>query len=141
MKKKQALTDAEKKHLIERIAAFLQTKKYIVFAYIFGSFSSGKTFNDIDVALFISADKSGSILPQELELERELGDVLNFSVDVRIINSAPLPFTYNVLKSGIVILDNDKSVRTDFEGLIYKKYFDYAHLRNEYLREITNAAV
>jgi predicted nucleotidyltransferase len=141
MKQKKKLTDEEKKHLIQRITAFLQTKEYILFAYIFGSFPSGKNFNDIDVAIFISADKFDSLLVRELEIERELGDVLHLPIDVRIINSAPLPFTYNVLKSGTVILDNDKSVRTDFEGLIYKKYFDYMHLRNEYLREIINAAV
>jgi hypothetical protein len=48
-------------------------------------------------------------------------------------------FVYNVLKGGFVIVDNDKSLRCDFEGLVYKKYFDFQHLRNEYLREIKNA--
>jgi hypothetical protein len=38
-----------------------------------------------------------------------------------------------------VIVDNNKSLRSDFEGLVYKKYFDFEHLRNEYLREIKNA--
>lgn len=129
MKRKRALTAEEKKHLVERITASLQTKEYILFAYIFGSFPSGENFNDIDVAIFISADKLDSFLDKELEIERELGDVLRFSFDVRIINSSPLPFTYNVLKSGTVILDKDKSLRADFEGLIFKKYFDYKHLR------------
>jgi len=141
MKRKQALTAEEKKQLLERITASLQTKEYILFAYIFGSFPSGQNFNDIDVGIFISAEKFDSLLAKELEIERELGDVLHFPVDVRIINSTPLPFTYNVLKSGTVILDKDKSLRADFEGLIFKKYFDYQHLRDEYLREIKNAAV
>lgn len=141
MKQKRSLTPEEKKHLIERITAFLQTKEYILFAYIFGSFTSGKNFNDIDVGIFISTEKSGSTLPLELEIERELGDLLRLPVDVRIINGAPLAFNYNVLKSGGVILDNDRSLRTDFEGLIFKKYFDYKHLRDEYLREIRDAAV
>lgn len=141
MIQKRVLTDKEKEFLIESAAAFLKTKKYIQFAYIFGSFSSGKSFNDIDVGIFVSHEKPDSLLSLELKIERELGDVLNIPVDVRIINIAPLPFIYNVLKSGIVILDNDKSMRADFEGLIYKKYFDYKHLRDEYLREILNAAV
>jgi predicted nucleotidyltransferase len=141
MKQKRALTAEEKKHLIERITVFLQTKEYILFAYIFGSFTSGKDFNDIDIGIFISAEKSEPLLGRELEIERELADALHLPVDVRIINSAPLPFTYNVLRSGVVILDNDKSLRADFEGLIFKKYFDYRHLRDEYLREIKSAAV
>ncbi len=140
MKQKRVLNTEEKKHLIEKIAAFLQERGYILFAYIFGSFTSGKSFNDIDVGIFISAEKPESLLGLELAMERELGDILHIPVDVRVINNAPLPFTYNVLKSGAVILDNNKSLRTDFEGLIYKKYFDYKHLRNEYLREIVNAS-
>jgi predicted nucleotidyltransferase len=141
MKQKRVLDAEEKQYLVERIIPILQGKKYILFAYIFGSFASGKSFNDIDIGIFISAERQESLLDLELEIERELSDVLHIPVDVRIINSAPLPFAYNVLKSGVVILDNDKSLRTDFEGLIYKKYFDYKHLRNEYLREITDAAV
>ena len=141
MKRKRALTAEEKKHLIEKITAFLQTKEYILFAYIFGSFLPGKDFNDIDVAIFISSEKFDSLLVKELEIERELGDVLHFPFDVRIINRSPLPFTYNAIKSGVVVLDNEKSLRTDFEGLIFKKYFDYKHLRDEYLRETKNAAV
>ena len=141
MKQKRVLTAEEKKHLIERITTFLQAKEYILFAYIFGSFTSGKSFNDIDVGIYVSLEKPVSQLNLELEIERELGDVLHLPVDVRIINNAPIPFTYNVLRSGVVILDNDKSLRTDFEGLIIKKYFDYQHLRDEYLREIKSAAV
>ena len=141
MKQKRVLTAEEKKHLIERITAILRAKEYILFAYIFGSFISGENFNDIDVGIFISGEKPESFLTLELEMERELGDALHIPVDVRIINTAPPSFTYNVLKSGVVILDNDKSLRTEFEGLICKKYFDYKHLRNEYLREIINASV
>lgn len=141
MKQKRVLTAEEKKHLIGRITTILQAKEYIVFAYIFGSFTSGKSFNDIDVGIFISGEKPESFLTLELEMERELGDALHIPVDVRTINTAPLSFTYNVLKSGVVILDNDKSSRTEFEGLICKKFFDYKHLRNEYLREIINASV
>lgn len=141
MKQKRILTAEEKKHLIERITAVLQAKGYILFAYIFGSFTSGKSFNDIDVGIYVSLEKPVSQLNLELEIERELGDVLHIPVDVRIINRAPQSFTYSVLKSGRVVLDNDKSLRADFEGLVLKKYFDFIHFRNEYLREIANASV
>lgn len=141
MIQKRVLTDKEKKILIESAAAFLKTKKYIQFAYIFGSFSSGKSFNDIDVGIFVSHEKPDSLLSLELEIERELGDILHIPVDVRIINSAPPSFVYNILKSGSVIVDNDESLRTDFEVLVFKKYFDFKHLRNEYLREIINAPI
>jgi predicted nucleotidyltransferase len=141
MIKKRVLTDKEKGILVEKTVAFLKTKEYILFAYIFGSFFSGKSFNDIDMGIFVSHEKPDSLLSLELKIERELGDILHIPVDVRIINNAPPSFVYNVLKSGTVIVDNNESLRTDFEALVIKKYFDFRHLRNEYLREIINAEV
>lgn len=141
MIKKITMSANEKEYLANKTTAILQTREDILFAYIFGSFTTSGEFSDIDIGVFTTVKDLKSFLNMELEMERELGDVLNMPVDVRIINSAPLSFVYNVLKSGIVILDNDKSMRADFEGLIYKKYFDYKHLRDEYLREILNAAV
>lgn len=136
---KKKLDIKEKEHLIGRVSEILKTKIYILFAYIFGSFVSGDAFNDIDIGLFIDDKKSKSTLKIELELENELEESLHVPFDVRIINNAPLSFIYNMLKNKIVILDKDKNLRTDFEGLIYKKYFDFKQFRREYLREIISA--
>lgn len=136
---KKKLDIKEKEHFIGRVSEILKTKRYILFAYIFGSFVSGDAFNDIDIGLFIDDKKSKSTLKIELELENELEESLHVPFDVRIINNAPLSFVYNILKNKIVILDKDKNLRTDFEGLIYKKYFDFKHFRREYLREIISA--
>jgi len=138
---KKNLFIKDKKHLIEKAAAVLQSKEYIVFAYIFGSFTAETSFNDIDFGIFIHGENPKSPLALEFELELELENTLGFPVDMRIINNAPVSFVYNVLKSGVVIVDKNISLRADFEGLICKKYFDYTHLRDEYLREIINAAV
>ncbi len=136
---KKKLSTKEKEGLVKKISDILKAKGYISFAYIFGSFVSENDFKDIDVAVFVSSDGGGSPLKLELKLEGEIGDAIHISTDVRVINNAPVPFVYNVLKGGIMIVDKNKSLRSDFEGLIYKKYFDFQHLRNEYLRGITNA--
>jgi predicted nucleotidyltransferase len=117
----------------------LCAKEYILFAYIFGSFISEDVFKDIDVGVFISGAEGKSLLTLELMLEGEVGDAIHTPVDIRIINHAPPSFVYNILKGGIVIVDANKPLRSDLEGLVYKKYFDFQHLRNEYLREIINA--
>ncbi len=140
-KDKRTLSSKEKKHLIDKATAVLQTKEYIVFAYVFGSFAAEKSFHDIDIGIFIHDEKFKSQLALEMEMEGEMEKTLSFPVDVRVINNAPVSFTYNVLKSGAVIVDNNISLRADFEGLTCKKYFDYKHLRDEYLREIVNAPI
>jgi predicted nucleotidyltransferase len=138
---KRRIPKKEKDVLINRISKILKAKEYIIFAYIFGSFASDDGFKDIDIGIFISSAKDISPLRLELEIEAELEDIFHIPVDVRIINNAPLSFIYNVLRNGIVIIDNNKFMRADFEGLIYKKYFDFQHLRREYLREIINAPI
>jgi len=141
MRKKRSLKIEEKKILIKRIADFLETKEYILFAYIFGSFIAQDTFSDIDIGIFIANKQYEPPLNLELNLEIELQNIVHIPVDVRILNHAPLSFVYNVLKNMVVVVDKNKTLRADFEGLIFKKYFDFKHLRDEYLREIVNAPV
>lgn len=138
---KNRFSQKEKDLVIRKFCEFLRTKRFILFAYIFGSFVSGDSFNDIDVGIYISGESVASPLKMELQLEIELPDLVHLPVDVRVMNFAPLSFNYNILKEGTIILDNESSLRADFEGLIYKKYFDFKHLSNEYLKEIANAPI
>ncbi|ACI19703.1 nucleotidyltransferase domain-containing protein [Dictyoglomus thermophilum] len=138
-----SFSEDTKKEIIEKIKNILIQEEYIVFAYIFGSFAYSDRFNDIDIAIYIkdSPKDKESILKLELELERKVEDKINIPTDVRLINNAPLGFVYNVLSNKIVIIDRDIDLRADFESLIFRKYFDYKHLIEEYLREIKNAPI
>lgn len=138
---KRKLSDRDKQDLINKISHIFSTKKDIVFAYIFGSFISKDEFKDIDVGVYIYNIETATILKSELELERELEDIIRIPADVRIINNAPISFVYNILRNKVVILDNDIDLRSDFEGIVLKKYFDLQYFRREYLREIVNASI
>ena len=141
MRKTRRLSESEKEILIGEISSALGAREHIQFAYIFGSFVSDEAFKDIDIGIFVSGDKTESPLEFEIKVERELEGLMHVPVDVRVLNNAPLSFVYNVLKAGVVALDRDPNLRADFEGLVFKKYFDFRHLRSEYLREITHAPV
>jgi predicted nucleotidyltransferase len=138
---KTELTKKERERLITAISGALEAKESVLFAYIFGSFVSGRTFNDIDIAIFIRDTAQEHSLTTELTLEGELEKAFGLPVDVRIINNAPLTFVYNVLRHKIVIVERDRLFRTDYECLIFKKYADFSYLRKEYLREVINAPV
>lgn len=133
---KKSISKEEKEIIIEKISNILKTGKYIIFSYIFGSFAKQDNFQDIDIGIYVSNIGDISPLKFELEIEAELEEIIHISTEVRIINHAPLSFIYNILMGGILVVDKDKSLRADFEGLIYKKYFDFRHLRTEYLKEI-----
>jgi uncharacterized protein len=154
----QNILNAEEKNLLlKKIIEEMHTNENIKFAYLFGSFLSSDDekkifsdgiFNDIDIALYFSNSflqhqkiNNFNHIKFETDLEIKLEEIVRFPVDVRIINYSPLSFQYNVIRSGLLFLDKDDNMRADFEGLVYKKYFDYAYLRNEYLRSVKDAAV
>jgi len=128
-----------KDKIIEIVKKELEKRENIIFAYIFGSFVNSEKYNDIDVAIYVSDFDREKVLEIEFELEKILEDKIKKPFDVRIINDAPLGFVYNVLINKIIIVDKDSLLRSDFESLTFRKYFDYKHLIDEYLREIKNA--
>ena len=140
MTKKQILPQ-EKLLTIEKVSSHLRKKKNIIFAYIFGSYARNEKFTDVDVGIYINKKKIQDNMTLEFKLEEEIKSLINFPVDVRIINHAPLSFVYQLIKEGILIVDRDISKRTDFEGIIFKKHFDFARFQKQYLKEVVDAPV
>jgi predicted nucleotidyltransferase len=131
----------EKNRVLQTVRATLEKNPSIRFAYVFGSFVTQDHYKDIDIGIFLGGETADSPLKLELSLESEIQEAVRVPADVRSLNNSPLGFVYNVLKSGVLLLDRDEAVRVDFEGLTYKRYFDFQHLRKQYLREIINAPV
>jgi len=139
-KKKHILKNGEKAGIIRRIKDFFIRREDIVAAYLFGSFKSKGEFSDIDLGL-LSNRNIEDVLEFELALEMQLEKVVGFPIDVRVLNGAPHSFSQNVFRSGELIVDKAPNLRADFEGLVLKKYFDFAHFRRRYLKEVTDAAI
>ncbi|MCD6210636.1 MAG: nucleotidyltransferase domain-containing protein, partial [Methanophagales archaeon] len=84
-----------KKAIEETIREVLKKHKEILFAYLHGSFVKKNTFHDIDVAVYLEK-MPVSVLEYELEMETELMKALRkYTIDVRVLNGAPLSFKYN----------------------------------------------
>ena len=130
MKKKIRLNRDKKEEIIGRIKEYLNKRKEVLFAYIFGSFVGSDEFSDIDIALYVDGERS---LKYEFEIEDDLEAMLKIPVDVRVINNAPVSFSYGVLRDGLLIKDND--IRSDFQVMKFKEYMDYVHLRDAYIRD------
>lgn len=129
--------------ILKALKKTLSDRSELLFVYIHGSALSSDTPGDIDVAGFLSPEKYddfrrngdltiGFSIPLEMELEKQLGR----KVDFQVLNNAPLSFRYNVVKSGLLIMDKEANLRCDFEYLSRVEYFDFQPRREEYLREI-----
>lgn len=127
-----------KQRIIKKIVSYIKNRKEIICVYIFGSFLSSNDFSDIDLGLLLRKD-SDDVLFYEIALENQLEDLIGFPFDVRVLNNAPIPFIYNVLSKGKVVIDNEPNLRADFESRIFRMYFDFDYFRKRYLLDIGNA--
>jgi predicted nucleotidyltransferase len=113
---------------INRILAGL---KEVNTAYIFGSFLEKEYFNDIDVALLLSEslDPYKSLkfsLKVAGELERQIKP--RFEFDVKILNSSPIEFQFEVIQKGQTIFSRDESSRIDYESEVISAYLDLKYM-------------
>lgn len=129
------LLKRNKKTIEKNLREALKKHEEISFAYLHGSFAKEDSFRDIDVAVYLKEIPT-SILEYELRIEAELmGIVGKYPVDVRVLNTSPLSFRYNVIKDGTLLMARDDDERTDFQEITLTHYFDFLPYRNIYLKE------
>ena len=135
MRELHRIDKVSKKVIEEAIREVLRKHEEISFAYLHGSFIKGDAFHDIDVAVYLER-MPASVLEYELQMETELiMAVGRHIIDVRVLNTAPLSFKYNVIKDGIVLLVKNDDKRADFQETTIAAYLDFLPYRNIYLEE------
>jgi uncharacterized protein len=137
--KNRSLDEAGRNSILKSVAEFLADRyPEILAAYVFGSFARDQTFGDLDIAVLL-ATSPAEPLKFELTLEGNLEKLVHIPVDMRVLNRAPQPFQYNVIREGKLILDRDPNRRAAFEGNVVKQYLDFSRFRRRSLREIAIA--
>ena len=114
-------------NILQKIGEVLSKFKEIEIGYMFGSFLKGE-FKDIDIALVLSKslppyDAMKFALNIEWELEKALRH--EFEFDVKILNSAPIYFQYEVIKNGKPFFCRDKVKKIRYEAKVLSEYLDY----------------
>lgn len=123
--------------LRQRLASQLAQHSEILFAVLYGSAAEGGPFRDLDVGLFVDR----SLVPASkdwdfaFELAADLESVVPYTVDVRVINDASLPFRYNVSR-GIPLVVNDEERWFNFLEWTWIMYFDFQPVAKQYLKEM-----
>ena len=86
---KHSLKHIQKESILKDIASVLERYDEIIVAYVFGSFIHSDTFSDIDIGV-LTTENMDSCLDFEFSLEIEIEDIVNYPMDVRVINNTPL---------------------------------------------------
>lgn len=114
--------------VVERLSSLpcvLSRYPEVVIAYLFGSFAKGevKPLSDIDVAYLLDLQPGDDHLDKDLEIQVALMRALGTEeVDCYLLNTAPLPFQYEVIRTGKLIYCRDPSAKEQYENKVKQAY-------------------
>lgn len=118
--------------------SFFAEHKEVLFAYLFGSYASGKRnkLSDIDIALYI--DESAVAEKEyrygyKAHILSELMLVLHKNeVDLVILNEAPPLLMHRAIYRGKLLFSRNDKVRNEFAVKSFNKYVDYKLIMREH---------
>ncbi|MEO0094325.1 MAG: nucleotidyltransferase domain-containing protein [candidate division WOR-3 bacterium] len=107
--------------VVKEIKKILAEDKSIKFAYLFGSFTEGENYNDIDIGIYIVPLVEKNLFKTTSDLKCKISKVLvkkGFNikpdnVDIVVLNLVSFTFLNRVFKTGTLIFDRDYDLRTD----------------------------
>lgn len=126
--------------LIETIRRILDPCNDVVAVYLFGSVAEGQAHaqSDIDIAVLYTPEPSRTRLFQlNLEIGSRLEDALRGPIDVVNLNNAPPLLAFQVLQTGQLILEHNRTQRCIFQMHAMNRYYD----SRRYLEEQRTAAI
>lgn len=112
----------------KKIVRVLSEFDEVEIGYIFGSFSRGREFNDIDVAILLrTAPPAYEAMKSAMRVARELENALGykFEFDVKVLNFSPIYFQHEVIKKGKLIFCRNEARRVRYETSVLSEYLDY----------------
>ncbi|WP_338832777.1 hypothetical protein MHLNE_14920 [Moorella humiferrea] len=119
--------------LEERLRKALITRQEIIFAYLFGSHARGTAnkLSDVDVAVFLDELRLPPVghFGYKSELLVVMRQKLREPLDFVILNKAPLPLRFRVLRDGKLLFCRDVRARITFHEKTMRDYLDFRPLQ------------
>jgi len=122
-RKRFTLSEEEKSNIFTQLEELLKNEKRIQFAYLFGSFVEKLPFHDIDLSIWVNGLLDKDAISFSVELSGRLTRQMNYPVDIRILNFAPVPFRFEVVR-GKRIYVRDEQTHSEFLEDTMRRYLD-----------------
>ncbi len=116
-------SDAERQELAATLAHLLEGESTIQFAYLHGSFLDTIPCHDIDIGVYLEGLPPLDMELFAMELGSRLGRQVHCPVDVRVLNNAPVPFAFQVLRGRLLQQNNPDLLARFFERTV-SRYLD-----------------
>ncbi len=126
----------KKAKILSIIEGILEKEPFVLFAFVHGSFLETSLFRDIDVAVYTQKLEPSSISKLESKLSNAIEQSIprRIPVEVKVINEAPLPFRFNVIR-GKLLVSKDDLLLDEFIVGTARHYLDFQPLRHRYIKE------
>jgi predicted nucleotidyltransferase len=120
----------QREDVLAKLRVELAKVSRLRFAYVYGSVLESDRIHDVDVGIFLDDPMVAQQMNMMDALSVTLSAAVGFPVDIRVLNEAPLPFLYHVLR-GRLLLCRDETFLTDMLEDVARRYLDLApFLRN-----------
>lgn len=108
----------------EALLKFFEDCADIDTVYVFGSHGTEQENerSDIDFGILFSAEPG---LLEQMNLEAEIEEIVERSVDVVPLNKCNILLKYKVISEGQKIYERDEIITADFKENVLKDYFDF----------------
>jgi len=135
-RKRYTLSEARRQDMVAAITALIRDEERVLFAFLYGSFLDGISFRDIDLGVFVENPEKINSWDYECTLSRKIETALikPFPVETKIINHAPLSFSYYVIR-GRLLFVREENAMVDFMTRVARNYLDMAPARRKYMAE------
>lgn len=121
---------------IGKIRKILKKKLLVEFAYLFGSRAKGVVGerSDWDIAVYFKKDQkklpNWTVFYLEAEISKEIGE----EVQITALNNLDSPvFLFQVIKDGLLLIDNNTEKRILFEAQVLKRYHDWEYFLRRHM--------
>jgi predicted nucleotidyltransferase len=126
--------------LLRAIASAAESMPEIQAAFLFGSRASGRARADSDVDVALLIDAGSAHVDAHARLRRLIAalaaQVAADRLDVVILNDAPLALAFQVLKSGKLAFERDRTALHRFRVSTYARHADFEPTER-FFREVT----
>ncbi|KPA09918.1 nucleotidyltransferase [Candidatus Magnetomorum sp. HK-1] len=127
---------------IQTIRNTLQREDRVIFAYLYGSALTEKSYNDIDIAIYAQPQNNYLGLSTDIQiLLHEHTDIVPDIFDIKIINDIlidgdifTLLYLKSVFESNCLLIDKDFDIRSNYIENFSMKYRECEGLMDELLR-------
>jgi predicted nucleotidyltransferase len=129
------LTAQQKAEICDQTQTHLAACPEIAFAYIHGSFTEDMAqIHDIDVGVYFNTTQTADLEDIAARLERELTLKTGITFDLKVLNHAPITFTYHVMR-GELINNADDDTRCHVMEHVLRQYFDIRLILRNAIKE------